>query len=148
MEILMPEKQAVLRICENRIIKKQVLEKPGFFIRNPIGFEAFYYLKNYLQLIKPFSKSTYFLPIYDRFAMPVSPYQNSYYSNAEVVDMIDQSKVCKEARALSTMQTSTEQAKNRFGDYMAISVMGIVILLIIVVLLAAAGKLDISTLGW
>jgi hypothetical protein len=46
------------------------------------------------------------------------------------------------------MQTSTEQAKNRFGDYMAISVMGIVILLIIVVLLAAAGKLDISTLGW
>jgi hypothetical protein len=142
----MPEKQDVLRICENRIIKRQSLERPGFFIKNPARFEAYYYLKNYLQQIRPLSKTTYFLPIYERFAMPVSPYSGTYYSKEETVNLIDQSKVCKEARALASMETAAQQRKARFGDFMGIAVMGIVVLLIIVVLLAAGGKLNIGSL--
>jgi hypothetical protein len=139
----MPEKQPVLRICEQRVIKRQALEKPGFFIRSEDRFEAYYYLKNFLQQIKPLGKA-YMLPIYERFAMPVSPYQESYYTKPEIVDLIDQSKVCKEARSLSSLQTASQQRKARFGDFMGIAVMGIVVLLIIVVLLAAAGKFNLG----
>jgi hypothetical protein len=140
----MPEKQPILRICENRVVKRQSLEKPGFFIRNEQRFEAYYFLKNFLQIIKPLSKTTYILPIYERFGMPVSPYQDTYYSKAEIVDLIDQSKVCKEARSLSSLTTAASQRKARFGDFMGIAVMGIVVLLIIVVLLAASGKIKLG----
>jgi predicted nucleic acid-binding Zn ribbon protein len=143
---IMPEKQAVFRICENRIIKRQSLERPGFFIRNSDRFEAWYYLKNFLQQIKPLSKSTYFLPIYDRFSMPVSPYQDTLYSKDEIKEMINQDKVCEEACSLSSMQTAAQQRKARFGDFMGITVMGIVVLLIIVVLLAASGKFNLGAI--
>jgi hypothetical protein len=139
------EKQSVLRICENRIIKRQNLERPGFYIRNEQRFEAYYFLKNFLQQIKPLG-TAFVLPIYERFAMPVSPYQDTYYSKPEIVDMIDLTKVSKEARALSSLETASSQRKARFGDFMAISVMGIVICLIIVVLLAASGKLNLGAM--
>jgi hypothetical protein len=140
------EKQSVLRICENRIIKRQQLERPGFFVRNDQRFEAYYFLKNFLKRLPNMGKSTFWLTLYERFAMPVSPYQETYYSKDEVKEMINQDKVCEEACSLSSMQTSAEQRKARFGDFMAISVMGIVICLIIVVLLAASGKLNLGAM--
>jgi hypothetical protein len=140
------DKQSALRICENRVIKRQSLERPGFFVRNPTNFEAFYFLKNFLQQVKCISKTTYYLPIYERFAMPVSPYQETYYNKAEIIDLIDRTKVCREARSLSTMETAAQQRKNSFNNMMAISVMGIVIAFIIVVLLASAGKFNLSSI--
>lgn len=140
------EKQLALRICENRIIKRQAIEKPGFFIRNANHFEAFYYLREYLQQIRPLSKRTYYLPIYERFAMPISPYQEQYYNKEEIKELINQDKVCEEACSLSSMQTAADQRKGKLGDYMGIALMGIVVLLIIVVLLAASGKINIGAL--
>ena len=138
------EKQKVFRICENRLVKRGVMEKPGFFLRNPERYEAYYFLKNFLQIFKPLGKNSYILPIYERFAMPVSPYQETYYDKSEIVDLIDRAKVCREARSLSTMETAAQQRKNHFDNLMGIAVMGIVCLLIIVVLLAASGKLNIG----
>lgn len=140
------EKQAALRICENRVIKTQMIEKPGFFIRNSHRFEAYYFLRYYLQQVKPLSKSTYFLPIYERFAMPVSPYQDEYYNKEEIKDLINQDKVADEACDLSSMQTASDQRKGKLADFMGIGIMGIVCLLIIVVLLAAAGKVNLGAL--
>jgi len=140
------EKQKVIRICENRVIKRQVMDKPGFFLRNSERYEAYYFLKNYLQIFKPLGKNSYVLPIYERFAMPVSPYQDTYYDKGEIVDLIDRTKVCREARSLSTLETAAQQRKNHFDNMMGIAVMGIVCLLIIVVLLAAAGKFNFSTI--
>jgi hypothetical protein len=122
-----------------------MLDRPGFFIRNEQRFEAYYYLKNFLQQIKPLGKS-YILPIYERFAMPVSPYQSTYYTQSGIVDFIDLTKVSKEARALSSLETAAEQHKAQFGNYMGIAVMGIVVLLIIVVLLAASGKINLGAI--
>lgn len=140
----MVEKQPVLRICENRVVKRQSLEKPGFFIRNMRAFEAYYFLKDYLQIFKPLSKNTYLLPIYERFAMPVSPYK--YYDNSQIQELINQDKICEEAGSLSSLETAAAQRKARFGDFMGIAVMGIVVLLIIVVLMAASGKINIGAI--
>lgn len=140
------EKQAVLRICENRLVRQQLIEKPGFFLRNANRFEAYYYLRNYLQQIKPISKSTYYLPIYERFAMPVSPYQSDYYNQDEIKDLINQDKVAEESCSLSSMQTAADQNKSKFADFLGIGVMGIVAVFIIVVLLAASGKLNLGAI--
>ena len=140
------EKQDALKICENRLIKRAKLDRPGFFLRNSTRYEAYYFLKNYLQTFSPLSKTKYILPIYERFAMPVSPYQETYYNKDEIVDLIDRTKVCREARSLSTMETAAQQRKNAFDNMMGIAVMGIVCLLIIVVLLAASGKINIGAM--
>ena len=140
------EKQKVIRICENRVIKRQVMDKPGFFLRNSERYEAYYFLKNYLQIFKPLGKNSYVLPIYERFAMPVSPYQDTYYDKGEIVDLINQDKICEESCSLSSQETAAEQRKNKFGSYMGIAVMGIVCLLIIVVLLAASDKINLGAM--
>jgi hypothetical protein len=136
----MADKQKILRICENRVIKREDLIKPGFFVKSSFRFEAFYYLRRYLQDIKPFGRD-YYLPIDERFAMPVSPYK--YYTDAEIKDLTDQDKVADESGSLSSLETAATQRKNRFADFMGIAVMGAVALLIIVILLVVSGKINL-----
>ncbi len=137
----MAEKQKVFRICENRVIKVQDLLKPGFFVKSNLRFEAYYYLRRFLQDIKPLGKD-YYLPIDERFAMPVSPYQSTYYTEAEIKVLTDQDKVAAESGSLSSLETEASQAKTKLADFMGIAIMGAVALLIIVILLAVSGKFN------
>lgn len=141
------EKQNVIKICENRSIKITKIPKLGFFLINKQTLEAWHCLRNYLNPVSHL-KGKLYLPIDERSAVPVSPYE--VYSKEDLKKITDPDDSAAAALSFTSSQTDTENHRSRYYDYMSIAVMGVVAVFIIFGLLVAAGRVDMSQAfqGW
>ena len=141
----MPEKQNLIRICETRDVRRQNFSKLGAsYVRNDRAMEAWYTPRSFLQRIEKFG-GTYWLPVDERYAMPISPYADRYFhSEDEIKDLTDQDKVADMSCDLTRLENDITHKKTKFYDFMSIAVMGMVVAFVIIALLAASGRIDIG----
>lgn len=138
------EQQYAFLIHENRDVERCKIPLLGLFLRMTKKPQAWYYLDSYLQQVQGFGER-YWQFIHERFAMPVSPYQDKYFKGEEEIkELTNQDRVAEQAANFTATESDMESRKSRFNDLLGFAALGMVFLLIIVVLLVAAGRIDIG----
>jgi len=132
------ETQRVIKFCENRQIKKLKVQKLGWFARSKDTIEAWYNLDRYMQKIKGWA-GNYWLPVGERYAIPISPYSKELYEDEEWTNILNQSTVADESCNFTRMENENQMHKSRYYDYMGIAVMGVVVCFIIMAILVVLG---------
>jgi hypothetical protein len=100
-------------------------------------------LRQFLQHVKGL-KGNYWLPVDERFAMPISPYQNLYFEDKkEILDLTDEAVIADTSCNFTRMDNDLQMHKTRYYDMMAMAIMGLVITLIVFAVLVARGNLHI-----
>jgi hypothetical protein len=139
----MGEKQRIVKICGNRIIRKQALPILGPYVRDKQSIEAWFRPGKYLQRIQGL-KGNYWLPVDERYAMPISPYQEQYYNKQEVLDLTDESVIADTSCNFTRMENDIQMHKSRYYDMLGLSIMGLVITLIIFAIIQLRGQIHLG----
>ena len=140
------EYRGVFLIREDRKIERCKIGLLGLFLRMSKSPQAWYYLASFLQQVQGFGRQ-YWQFIYERWAMPTSPYQSTYFTDdKKIEELADQNKVAEQAANFTAADVEIQTKKTRYWDLMGIATIGVVILFIIVVLMVASGKVNFGQL--
>lgn len=141
------EQQKCLKITENRRIKKVKLPIKAAFVADEKVLNAWFRFREYLQILRTNGKGKdYYLPVDERSAMPISPYEHYYVLNnkEQFTKLTDPDNVAEESLNYTSNNTEAENRKTRYYDYMGIAGMGVVFILALVIILFLAGKFHIG----
>jgi hypothetical protein len=134
----MVEKAKLLVFKEGRMAKRVTVNKLGYYARDKKNIEAWYVLRKYLQHIKGLP-GPYILPVDERYALPISPYQELYYTKPEILEMTDEEKVADNSCNFTRLENDVANRKARFADMMGIAVMGLVFVFIVIAVIVVKG---------
>ena len=135
------QKQPVLRLCEDRKIKKASIPIVGNFLSLEKELRAWFRFGMYYQKIEGIGNKLYLI-IYERCALPVSPYE--LYTPKELKKMTDPDRVAGESLEYTQAHVEKKQRAGFFSDILSISIMGLVFAIIAIAFLVALGKFDPS----